>query len=584
MVTIAFICNMYLQFNKSNGKNGKIYQSVLLCKKFRDKETGKPKTEVVLNLSKYGLDNRIITALKTSINKTKGVLVDSEGIKINKTIDFGFAHLILTIMDRLRITETLEKAYGLKANIIKLMIIGKIMTKGSKLHIYNWIKRNKYLAEQLNIDINTLKLDDLYFELGEFSRAQGRVEKKWNVYHRNRHNDIYLYDITSSYFEGTENALSAFGYNRDGKKGKKQITIGLITDNKGFPLKIQVFEGNEIDYKTVNRQLKAIKEQFGAESIVLVGDRGMRIRLNLEELSENEKQNISYISALSSSEIRALINDKVIQLELFSKDLVEIEDGGTRYILCNNPVLQKEKNQTREALKSRFEQEISSTKKSWDKRREQNLKNIEKMEKGHRNKKLVTVFTEKKLDNYKYRATKALKKYKMSKFYTIKISNNEFKIEYNLQKYQEEKILDGKYVIESTVVKEGMNTKQVREKYKELQNVEHAFRDMKTDKLNIRPIFHINEDQTRGHVFVCMFSYAIVKELETVIYPWLKTYNKKNSCKLSYHDITDELNNIKVSELEIGHNIKKIMIPKLNEIQSEMTKLFNLKIEDIMRV
>lgn len=575
---------MYLQFNKSKGKNGKIYQSVLLCKKFRDKETGKPQTEVVLNLSKYGLDNKIITALKTSINKTKGVLIDSEGIKINKTIDFGFAHLILTIMDRLRITETLEKAYGLKSNIIKLMIIGKIMTKGSKLHIYNWIKRNKYLAEQLNIDVDALKLDDLYFELGEFSRAQGRVEKKWNVYHRKRHNDIYLYDITSSYFEGTENALSAFGYNRDGKKGKKQITIGLITDNKGFPLKIQVFEGNEIDYKTVNGQLKAIKEQFGAESIVLVGDRGMRIRLNLEELSENEKQNISYISALSSSEIRALINDKVIQLELFSKDLVEIEDGGTRYILCNNPVLQKEKNQTREALKSRFEQEISSTKKSWDKRREQNLENIEKIEKGYNNKKLITIFTEKKLDNYKYRTTKALKKYKMSKFYTIKISNNEFKIEYNLQKYQEEKTLDGKYVIESTVVKEDMNTKQVREKYKELQNVEHAFRDMKTDKLNIRPIFHINEDQTRGHVFACMFSYAIVKELETVIYPWLKTYNKKNSCKLSYHDITDELNNIKVSELVIGHNIKKIMIPKLNEIQSEMTKLFNLKIEDIMRV
>ncbi len=575
---------MYLQFNKSKGKNGKIYQSVLLCKKFRDKETGKPKTEVVLNLSKYGLDNKIITALKTSINKTKGVLIDSEDIKINKTIDFGFAHLILTIMDRLRITETLEKTYGLKANIIKLMIIGKIITQGSKLHIYNWIKRNKYVAEQLDIDVNALILDDLYFELGEFSRAQERVEKKWNVYHRNRHENIYLYDITSSYFEGTENALSAFGYNRDGKKGKKQITIGLITDNKGFPLKIQVFEGNEIDYKTVNGQLKTIKEQFGAESFVLVGDRGMRIRLNLEELSKDEKQNISYISALSSSEIRALINDKVIQLELFSKDLVEIEDGGTRYILCNNPVLQKEKSQTREALKSRFEQEISSIKRSWDKRREQNLKNIEKIEKGHNNKRLVTIFTEKKLDNYKYRATQALKKYKMSKFYTIKISNNEFKIEYNLQKYQEEKTLDGKYVIESTVVKEDMNTKQVREKYKELQNVEHAFRDMKTDKLNIRPIFHINEDQTRGHVFACMFSYAVVKEIETVIYPWLKTYNKKNNCKLSYHDITDELNNIKVSELEIGHNIKKIMIPKLNEIQSEMTKLFNLKIEDIMRV
>jgi transposase len=579
-----YICNMYLQFNKSKGKNGKIYESVLLCNKFRDKETGKPKTKVVLNLSKYGLDNRIITALKSSINKAKGILVDSEDIKINKTVDFGFIHLLLTIMDRLRISETLEKVYGSKTNIIKLMIIGKIATKGSKLHIYNWIKRNNYVADRLGIDVNTLKLDDLYFELGEFSRMQAKIEKKWNIYHRKRHKDIYLYDITSSYFEGTENALSAFGYNRDGKKGKKQITIGLITDSNGFPLKIEVFEGNEIDYKTVNEQLKAIKYQFGAGSIVLVGDRGMRIRLNLEELSENEKQNISYISALSSSEIRALINNKIIQLELFSKDLVEIEDGKLRYILCNNPVLQKEKNQLREALKSRFEQEVLLIKGSWDKRREYNLENIKKIEHGSGNKKLVTVFAEKKLDNYKYRVTKALKRFRMSKFYTITISNDEFKIEYDLQKYQAEKSLDGKYVIESTVLREEMNTKQIREKYKELQNVEHAFRDMKTDKLNIRPIFHINEEQTRGHVFVCMFSYAVVKELETAIYPWLKTYNKNNNCKLSYHDITDELNNIKVSELEIGHKLKKIMIPELNEIQSEMTNIFNLKIEDIMKV
>jgi len=575
---------MYLQFNKSKGKNGKEYQSVLLCKKYRDSETGIPKTEVVLNLSKYGLDERTITALKTSINKTKGVLVDSEDIKIKKTIDFGFVHLLLTIIDRLRITETLNKTYGSKSNIIILMIIGKIITKGSKLHIFNWIKRNSYVSERLGIDIESLKLDDMYFELGEFSRMQAKIEKKWNVYHSKRHKDIYLYDITSSYFEGTENVLSAFGYNRDGKKGKKQITIGLITDSEGFPLKIQVFEGNEIDHKTVNEQLKAIKEQFSAESIVLVGDRGMRIRLNLEELSEDEKQGISYISALSSSEIRTLINTGVIQLELFSKDLVEIEDGGIRYILCNNPVLQNEKNQTREALKSRFEKEASLINRAWSKRREQNLENIKKIEKGHKNKKLVTTFSERQLDNYKYRINEALKKYKMSKFYATTISNDEFVIDYYLQKYQEEKNLDGKYVIESTVVKEDMDTKQVREKYKELQNVEHAFRDMKTDKLNIRPIFHVNENQTRGHVFVCMFSYAIVKEIETKIYPWLKTYNMNNNYKLSYHDIMDELNNIKVSELEVGYKVKKILIPELNEIQSEMTKLFDLKIEDIMKL
>lgn len=575
---------MYLQFNNSKGKNGKIYQTVLLCKKYRDKETGKPKTEVVLNLSGLGLDNQTITALKSAINKTKGVLVDSEDITIHKTIDFGYIHLLTTVMDRLRITETLDKTFGSKANIIKLMIIGKIVTKGSKLHIFNWIKRNNYLSELLNIDIENLKLDDLYSELGELSRMQSQIEKKWNLYHRKRHKDIYLYDITSSYFEGTQNELSAFGYNRDGKKGKKQITIGLITDNKGFPLKIEVFEGNRLDYKTVTSQLKNLKEQFGAETIILVGDRGMRIRLNLEELSQEERQNIYYISALSSSEIRALINDKVIQLELFSKDLVEIEQAGTRYILCNNPVLQKEKNQLRENLKSRFEQEINDIKKSWEKRRKQNLDNIEKIEQGYKTKKLVVAFTQKKLDDYKYRATKSLNKYKMSKFYSITISDDEFRIDYSLEKYNDHKSLDGKYVIESTVSKEEMTTIQVREKYKELQNVEHAFRDLKTDKLNIRPIFHVNEAQTRGHVFVCMFSYAIVKELETEIYPWLKEYNQKNKCKLSFRDIADELNNIKVSELNFGHKMKKILFPELNQIQSEITKLFKLKIEDIMNL
>ena len=575
---------MYLQFNKSKGKNGKVYQTVLLCKKYRDKETGMPKTKVVLNLSKYGIDNKIITALKSALNKPKGILVDSDSIKISKTIDFGYVHLLLTIMDRLRISETLEKSFGPKSNIIKLMIIGKIVTNGSKLHIFNWIKRNKYLSERLGIDIESLKLDDMYFQLGEFSRMQEKIEKKWNVYHRKRHKNIFLYDITSSYFEGTENVLSAFGYNRDGKKGKKQITIGLITDSEGFPLKIQVFEGNEVDHKTVNEQLKVIKEQFGAKTIVLVGDRGMRIRLNLEELSSEQRQGVSYISALSSSEIRSLIKNKVIQLELFSKDLVEIEDAGIRYVLCVNPILEKEKNQIRESLKSRFEEEISFIKSSWDKRHEQNLENIEKIKKGHKNKKLVTSFTQKKIDNYKYRVTKALKRYKMSKFYRISISNDEFKIEYDLQKFQQEKALDGKYIIESTVAKEEMNTQELREKYKELQNVEHAFRDLKTDKLNIRPIFHVNEAQTRGHVFVCMFSYAIVKEIEITLYPWLKTYNKKNNSKLSYHDIMDELNNIKVSELNIGYELKKVLFPDLNQIQSDVIKLFNIKIDRIMKL
>ncbi|MCK5537309.1 MAG: IS1634 family transposase [Bacteroidales bacterium] len=572
---------MYLQFNKKTGKNGNIYSTVLLCEKYR--KDGVPKTKTILNLTKLGLSNEIITSLKSAINKTKGELIDSNDIKIAQSFDYGYIYLIIKLMKDLRILETVHKSFRGNSNIIILMIIGKIITRGSKLQIFNWIKRNPSIAELLSIDLKTLKLDDLYYELGELSKQQDKVEKKWNLYHRNKHKNIFLYDITSTYFEGTQNELSAFGYNRDKKKGKMQITIGLITDSSGFPLKIQVFEGNVNDHKTVNEQLLRLRDLFKAEEIILVGDRGMRIRLNMDDLEEEDKNNISYISALSSSEIRALIKDNDIQLELFTNELVEIKKGNIRYILCSNPILEKEKGQTRESLKSRFEKGLIEIKQSWNKRRDKNITNKNNIKKGNKNKKLVVEFSQKKLDNYKYRVSSLQKRYKMTKFYDIKVENEKFEINYDMQAYQNEKLLDGKYIIESTVKEELMTTKEVRTKYKELQNVEHAFRDMKTE-LSIRPVFHCNEAQTRGHVLICMFSYAIIKEIEEGIYPWIKEYNKRKNRKLSYKDMVGELSNIKLNKLEIGYKIDKLIIPELTDIQKEILNVFNLKIEDMIKM
>lgn len=310
----------------------------------------------------------------------------------------------------------------------------------------------------------------------------------------------------------------------------------------------------------------------------------MRIRLNLEELGEEEKQGVSYISALSNSEMRALLQDKVIQLSLFAKELSEVENNGTRYILSKNPILEQQKNELRENLKQRFEDNILEIKRAWQKRRDQNLENQKKLKNGHKNKKLVIEFSNKKLDNYKFRASELLKRYKMTKFYQVEISNERFTINFLLEAYQQARLLDGKYVIETNVKKEEMETAEVRNKYKELQNVEHAFRDLKVDKLNIRPIFHRNAAQTRGHVFISMFSYAIIKEIEMAVYPWLKEYNKANHLKLAFKDIVSELNNIKLSELEIGYKMKKLMIPQLSPIQIEITKILNIKIEDMMKI
>ena len=242
---------MYIQYCTSK-QNGKSYTYPLLCRKYR--QDGKIKTEVIANLTKF--PSEVVLAISGALKKGKEILVSLKDILITKSIDYGFVFVLLVIMDRLRITEVLEKTLGEQAKFVRLMIIGKIVTRGSKLCVFNWIKRNEAIAKKLDIDLNTLKVGTLYETLGDLSNVQSKIEQKWNVYHKEEIDEIYLYDITSSYFEGTQNDLSEFGYNRDGKQGKMQIVIGLITNKDGLPLSIEVFEGNKNDHSTIISQLQ----------------------------------------------------------------------------------------------------------------------------------------------------------------------------------------------------------------------------------------------------------------------------------------------------------------------------------------
>lgn len=565
---------MYIQYSKSTS-NGKTYTYPMLCRKYR--ESGKIKTEVIANLTKF--PNETVLAIAGALKKGKEVLVSLKDIIIKKSIDYGFVFVLLALMDRLRITEVLEKTFPDRAKFVRLMIIGKIVTRGSKLCIFNWIKRNEAIAKKLDIDLTTLKLETLYETLSDLSNIQGRIERKWNLYHKSEKDEIYLYDITSSYFEGTENALSAYGYNRDGKKGKMQIVVGLVTNKDGLPLSIEVFEGNTNDHSTVISQLQKIKTDYQASSVIFVGDRGMRIRYNLELMDAQEREGIEYITALSTEEIRCLIKEETIQLNLFAKDLIEVEEDGIRYVLCTNPELEREHSQTRAALKAKFEDVLHDIKLSYNNRQQKNQANKTRIEKGDTNKKIVTQFSEKQLDSYKYRARKASEKYNMQSFYTITISGEKFTVEFDFDKYTQAKQLDGKYVIVSNVKKEKMSKESIREQYKNLKYVEHAFRDMKTAQLDIRPIYHVKEDTTRGHVFVTMFAYAIVRELENCIFPWLKEKNKNNKEQLSLQDIEEELKMIKLSVLQINKNHEEIKITELTNRQKEIFKILELKPE-----
>lgn len=566
---------MYIQITTKK-RNGKTYSYPLLCKKFR--KDGKIKTEVIANLTKFPKD--IILAITNCLKKDIGLQVSLNDISVSKSVDYGFVCVLIALLKELRISETLEKTLDREqSKLSQLMIIGKIITRGSKLGIFNWINRNPDIAEKFEIDLNTLKLNDFYDTLEDVSNIQPRIEQKWNVYHKSN-NEIFLYDITSSYFEGVKNEMAEYGYNRDGKKGKKQIVIGLITTNTGFPLSIEVFEGNQNDHKTVIGQLQKIKNNFRADSIVFIGDRGMKIRYNLDLMDDADKKGIHYITGLSLDEIQGLIKQETIQLNLFSKDIAEIETkDNIRYVLCTNPILAEVQTATRLALKSKLISKLEIIETSFTKELERVQSNKIRTENGDKNKKLVTVFNDKKLDNYKYRTRKVIEKYNMQSFYTVVITSTSFEIQFNEENYTRSDEFDGKYVFVTNVEKEKMSKENIRKEYKNLQNVEHAFRDMKTSKLDIRPIFLIKEKTTKGHILLSMFSYAIIKTMEDRVFPWLEQYNKEHQKKLSFKDVEEELKAIKKTEIQIGENYNKLMVSQLTKIQTEISNALKIKIE-----
>ena len=569
---------MYVQRNKSKGKNGKVYTSTLLCTKYR--EDGKIKTRVESNLSNMPED--LVLSIENYVKHGKGALVACKDIVVKKAIDYGLVFLLIHLMDKLHISKTLEKAMPGEAAILKSIIIGNIITRGSKLGIYNWLGRSHDVWLKLGVDIENTKVDDLYSSLGQASEMQQKIERKWGLYNKNKHQEVYLYDITSTYFEGMQNELAAFGYNRDKKKGKMQINVGLITNSEGFPLKIEVFEGNVNDHLTVLTQIASIKKEFDAGRVIFVGDRGMKIRYNLETLDQADKEGIQYITGLTHPEILDLLGNNILQLNLFSKDIAEVEHEGERYVLSVNAALQEKELSYLKTLRGIVDEEISEVKASWEKRRRVNIENTEKINSGHKNKKLVVNFSEKNIDSFKLRVERILLKRNMRKYYEIaQIDHHNFIVDFKAEKYQQAKHLAGKYVICTDIGKEQMSKEDVRKQYKNLQNVEHAFRDLKSEYIQIRPVFHRNAAQTRGHVLLSMFSYAIIKEMENKIFPFLKSHNKEKNIKLSFYDILEELKAIKLVELNLGRDAQTIKITELNEMQTQILKLFGMNKKDL---
>jgi transposase len=473
---------MYIDTAKST-RGGKTYTRHLLRDSYR--EDGKVKHHTIANLGECSDEE--IAAMKLAL-KHKGSLAllgTPETIHLKQGQRFGAVWALNQIAQRLGISQALGS--DRQGRLALLQVIARVIEQGSRLSV---LRMSQSHAVGDILGLQDLNKDELYKNLTWLSENQESIEKAlWQARHTAQGTpQLFLYDVTSSYLEGQENELAAYGYNRDGKKSKKQIVIGLLTDSQGRPLAIRVFEGNTVDTKTVAEQIRILADTFGVKEVTLVGDRGMLKTPQLDALPEG----FSFITAITKPMMRTLLEKEVIQPGLFDGQLHEVWHEDIRYVVRRNPVRQEEIQAGRD---KKFE---SATKKA-------------------------AMWTQYLADHPKAKVATALKhcqaKLKalgISSWATLQIheNNRALTLEKDANSLATESHLDGVYILKTDVKPSTAPTQTIHDRYKDLAKVESAFRTMKTGHLEVRPIFVRKDPRTRGHVFVVMLAYLLVQELE----------------------------------------------------------------------
>lgn len=457
----------------------KTYTSVLLMESYR--EGGKVKHRIISNLSKWSDD--LIAGFEKILKGEKTLPVSALQFTQGKSI--GAIATVMEIAQRLGIKQALGNSK--QAHLALFQIAGRIITQGSRNYLANeWVKNQ---AAENVFNIGDFNEDSLYDNLDWLTKNQDKIEQKIFKFRSKEKaiKEIFLYDITSSYLEGDKNELADYGYNRDKKRGKKQIVIGLLTDKEGYPISIEVFKGNTSDTTTVSNQLQKLKENFGVERVVFVGDKGMIKSAQVDEITSDQFK-WNYLTTITKAQIQTLLDKNIIQLELFDTDVIEVKgEEGVRYILRKNPIRSEE-------IKANRESKIAFVK---------NLLNTQNLYLKEHKKANPTVALKK--------VEAKISKLKLNKIITTSLKGRTLNIVVNEIAQEEESKLDGCYVVKTNIPKESISAQLAHDRYKDLAKVEFAFRTLKTTIEEIRPIYVRKENRTRGHVLVAMLAYMIVK-------------------------------------------------------------------------
>jgi transposase len=488
---------------------GKAYQSVLLVQGKRvpaKRPPGRPAAgapapksvvvhETLANLSKLPPDliDLIERHCQGQPPPPEGPSPSPSGLGAAADIHLGPCYGVLAALDGVAREIGLVQAVGEQTRAQRLalfLIYARLAHHGSRLSAARWSEDH---AVKEILQVGSFDEDDLYAALEELEQRQVSIETalapKAGVAPARA---FYLYDVTSVYFEGLENELADFGYNRDGKKGKKQLVAGLLTDGNGEPISIQLYRGNTGDPPTFLDAVEKLKVRFGAQEVALVGDRGMIKRLGKAALGEAK---FCYVTALTDPQIRALLAKKRLQLELFEDQPAEVEFNGKRYVLRCNPRTQARERARRADQWARVQAKITA----------RNLE-VEQKPRTDPNSSLK-------------QAQALLTRYRLKGWIKVELAGRKVVWTEDNAARQKQAELDGCYVIESDLPKEVASTQQVHDRYLDLTQVERDFRTLKTGLLELRPIFLRKEGRTRGHALVCLLALKLARELDQRLAP-----------------------------------------------------------------
>ena len=406
-----------------------------------------------------------------------------DAITLKQGLSFGAVWTVYHVARRLGIAQALGTTRTGKLALWQVM--ARVIDQGSRLSAVR-LAMSHPACDVLGVD--TFDEEALYENLDWLAGAQAAIEDRLFAQRtKTKPVSLFLYDVTSSYFEGTHNALAAFGYNRDGKKGKMQIVIGLLCDEDGHPVSIEVFPGNTPDPHTLATQVAKLKARFGVQEITFVGDRGM---IKSQQIADLAKQGFHYITAITKPQIEKLLRIGTFQLELFEQELAEVlADEGVRYVLRRNPVRAQEVREARHAKLATLQALVAQ--------HNHYLTEHPRADAQGALQKLVA------------RATTL----RLSAWVELTLAERTITLTINEDAQTEAAQLDGCYVLKTDLTPAQAPKEMVHDRYKDLASVEQAFRACKTVHLEVRPIFLRLEARTRAHALVVMLAYQIIRYL-----------------------------------------------------------------------